>query len=262
MGKKIYPFLIRERKINEYYEFLFKNNYNLKIYEKKKDEEVYSLYLPQIRNQMFWTFNLQGNKKSFKELSSNLKASVCRTYSCNIFEKKESMVICFNNGICFSVTEDKNEAMKLKNYDAKIDMNNINLRDEQSYDIPIEIRNEEKAEYIYLYILQLYKMIFMHKVLKEIQNPAKFNKVRTDFVRFIEKIYNTRATDNADAIKICSKWEEILDLERLQLRIDNEFDLIYKNNKLNDNIKVQRMCILLFAITIIIGTINLWGMMQ
>lgn len=260
MEKKIYTYLINEGKLKEYYEFLIRNNYNVKIFDKKKDNKVYELYLPQTRNQLFWTFNLTGNKKVFKDLSDSLKASVCLRYDCNIFEKDERKIICFNNGICFAITEDKNEVIKLKS--TKTNMESINLRDEQSYDIPQEIRKKEKEEYIYLYILQLYKMIFMHKVLKEIQTPARFNKVRTEFVTFIEKICNTRATDNPDAIAMCIKWEEALDLERLQLRIDNEIDLIYRNNKLNDNIRVQRICILLFVITIIIGTINLWGLMQ
>ena len=143
MEKKIYPFLISEKRKNEYYKFLLEGNYNLKIFDKKKDEEVYNMYLPQIRNQMFWTFNLKENKKSFKELSPSIKASICRSYNCNILEKNDTMVICFNHGICFAITEDKNEARKLKNHNAKLDMNNINLRDEQSYDIPIEIRKEE-----------------------------------------------------------------------------------------------------------------------
>ena len=262
MEKEIHPFLIKESQVRNFYEFLLSNNYNVKIFDKKKECKIYELYLPQIRNYLFWTYNLIGNKKSFSELSENLKASVCKRYSCNIFEKKETIVICFDNGIGFVITDNKNEANKIINTDVKIELNNINLRDNQSYDIPIEIKNEEKKEYIYLYILQLYKMIFMHKTLKEIQISSRFNKVRTEFVQFVEQIYYTRATDNIEAVELCGKWEEALELEKLQLKIDNEFDLIYKNNKLNDNIKVKRLFILLFAIAIIIGIINLWGMMK
>lgn len=262
MEEKIYPYLIEEQKMNEYYKFLIDNEYSIKIFDKNKDKGIYDLFLPQIRNNLFWTFSLTKDKKQFKDLSNGLKATVCKNYKCNIFEKKKTKIICFNNGICFAVSEDKNEVRKIKNHNARKEMQEINLRDEIAYDIPFELRSELKSSYLYLYILQLYKMVFMNKIQKEIQNPSSFNKVRNEFVIFIEQIYNIQATDNEDAMDLCERWEDLFDLERLHIRIDNEFDLIYKNNKLNDNIKVQRLCLLLFSVAIIIGIINLWGMIQ
>ena len=262
MEKKIYPYLIKEQKISKYYEFLLNYKYQVRIFEKKKDEDIYNFFMPQIRDKIFWTFNLRGNKKSFKELSNRIKASVCKSYECNIFTKDETTVVCFDDGICFVISDDKNEVRRIKNIDLKIELSSINLREELSYDIPNIAKIEDKEEYTFLFIIELYKMIFLNKTRKEIQTPKKFNKERAKFVKFIEQIFNTKLTDDEEAIKICGQWEELLDLERSQIKIDNEFDFIYKNNKLNDNIKIQRLCMFLFTVAIIIGIINLWGMME
>lgn len=262
MARKIYPYLIEEQRLSGYYEILLDEKYKVKFFDKKKDKEVYDIFLPGIRNTLFWTFSVANNsaylanKTEFNKMSNDLKAAVCGTYLCNVFEKKDSLVICFKNGICFAITDDEKEAKKLKEYEAKMEMQVINLRDEDTYRVPA------KEEDIYLYILELYKMIFMNKIQKDLQNSNKFDKTRNDFVKFTEKVYNIRITDDKEKLKKIEKWEIDLDLEKTYIKIENEFDLLYKNNKLNDNKNVERWFLVLFVVAIIIGIINLWGMMQ
>lgn len=264
MGKKIYPYLIEEQKINHYYKSLLNNKYSLRFFESKKDNNIYKTFLPTIRNYMFWTFNISdnnmqsANKKEFEKMSVEMKSAICNNYKCNIFENAGTTIVCFKNGICFAITDDAKKANKAKEKDLIIKMESINLRSKDTYDVTDEMENNEAV--LFLYILQLYKMIFMSKVQKDIQQESKFHKTRRDFVLFIEKIYSIKATDQKEMMKLCQKWEKDLDIEKLCVNIDNEFDILYKNNKLNENINYVKMGIILLVIAIIVGIVNLWGM--
>ena len=69
------------------------------------------------------------------------------------------------------------------------------------------------------------------------------------------------AAKDKTRLDLCKKWSKSLKLEEAYLKIDNEFDLLYKNNKLNYNKNLTRWSIILFVIAIIIGIINLLNMM-
>ena len=262
MEKMIYPFLIEEREIRNYYEQLLDNKYELKIFEKKKNNEVYNFFLPDIRNQLFWTFSLTlstldgVNKSEFNKMTNELKAVICANYYCNVFEKKDTKVICFNNGICFAISSSDKEINKIKKYQENISLEEINLRDDIAY--KIMNREENNEPFLYLYVIQLYKMILLHKIHKQIQNESQFNKARNEFVKFVEEIYNTRITDDKQANKQCEIWNKEFELDKLYIKIDDEFDLLYKNSKLNENNKLKMICITIGLSAIIVGLINLW----
>ncbi|MBR3325541.1 MAG: hypothetical protein IKG14_05830 [Clostridia bacterium] len=260
MEKNIYPYLIEEQKIKKYYELLLNNNYKLKIFDKKKNKEIYNLFLPKIRNLLFWTFNLNStNKKNSKEEFNNtqneLKSTICGNYYCNVFEKKDTTIICFNNGICFGIGNNEKEIKKAKRYQKNLNMAEINIREEEKYTI-IEKKTENEA-ITYLYILELYKMIFLNKTQKDIADPNKFNKARIKFVKFSEQIYNIKITDNTEANEKINEWDKEFELDNIYIKIDNSFDLLYKNNRINENIKLKIICIIMCAITTIVGIINL-----
>lgn len=266
MEKKIYPYLISEQQMNGYYEILLDKKYKLKIFDKKQEKVIYDTILPDIKDFMFWTYNVSNgqysnvSKKEFEKMTNDLKATICGEYPCNIFEKDENIVVCFRSGICFAITSNENQAKKIKKFEAELQMREINLRDDDSYVIPNKAIDNDM--YLYLYILELYKMIFMKKIHKDLQILGRFDKARNDFVKFIENVYNTKITDNEECEKICKEWEKELDLEKAHVMVDNEFDLLYKNNKMNGDKNIKIWVIVLIITAIIIGIINLWGMMQ
>lgn len=260
MGKKIYPYLVEAQKMNQYYNYLLESKYKLRFFDNKKDKELLDIFLPNIKNLMFWTVGISSSKKvsknEFENMPNTLKSAVCTNYLCNIFENNNTTLICFKTGICFAITDDILAVEKAKNNNIK--MESINLRSETTY----SIQSQTNEAYLYMYILQLYKMIFMNKIQKEMHNPNLFNKTRNSYVKFIEQIYNVRITDNKEAMKLCEKWGKELGLDEYFIKVDNEFDLKYKNNKLNEQIATQRIFTLLFVVAIIIGIINLWGMIS
>ena len=53
----IYPYLVEEKKYNKYLLKLLKDKKcELKIFEKEKDLNLYTYFLPNIREKLFWSF--------------------------------------------------------------------------------------------------------------------------------------------------------------------------------------------------------------
>lgn len=248
---KIYPYLIDGKRMAGYYELLLEDNFKMKIFDKKKDKELYDHFMPSIREYLFWSYDIDQKEEylEYSNLKNDLKAAICSRYTCNIFEKKSSIVICFNTGICFAITDDEKIVKEITKYEDIQKMEEINLRTEDTYEL-----KDKKEEHKYSYILELYKLIFLNKVNKELQNPNLFDKARNEFVEFTQKVYSITETDKDE---YCEELKEKLKLDKIYLSVENQFDLLYRNNKLNENIIYKRFLIILLIVFILIGVINL-----
>ena len=251
MEQKIYPYLIDEKRIAGYYELLLEDKFNLKIFDRKKDKEVYDYFLPNIRKYMFWSFDMDLKEEidEYKKMKNDLKAAICSRYACNVFVKDDNTVICFNTGICFAIINDKKMLQSLTKYESLKEMEEINLRSTDAYEL-----SDSKEEHKYAYILELYKLIYLNILSKDLQNPDMFDKTRNEFVQFTQELYDIIETDKD---QFCSKLKEKLNLDKLYISLENQFDLLYKNNKLNENLIYKRFIIILLVVLVIIGIINL-----
>lgn len=246
---KIHPYLIDNKRLAGYYELLFEDGFELRIFDKKKDKELAEYFLPAIKEYLFWTFNLRTKEdiKEYKEMSDDLKSAVCSRYPCNVFKKKDVIVICFNAGICFAITNNEDTAQVLTKYKQVQKMQEINLRDEDIYEFPDGIEAHQ-----FLYILELYKMIYLKRINKEMQKSSLFDKARASFVDFTQSVYVTKATDEDDYAKALDKE---FNIDELYVSVENQFELLYKNSKLDENINNKRLIILLLLVTIIVVTL-------
>ena len=242
---KIYPYLIDEKRMAGYYELLLEDKFKLKVFSKNKDKELYNYFMPSIRDYLFWSFNLN----EYNELSNDLKAAICSRYDCNVFEKNKNLVVCFNTGICFAVTDDKSVLKSLTKYEEVKAMEDINLRSEDAYEL-----KDSKEERLYAYILQLYKMVFLNKINKDLQNEILFNEARNSFVDFSQRVFTIEETDKD---KFCDTLKTKLKLDKTYIAVENSFDLLYKNSKLNENLAYKRFTVFLLAVCVIIGIIIL-----
>lgn len=139
-------FVIKESKYSKYILKLLKDKrFNLKIFDKNKDLEIYTYFLPKIREFLFSTFELSDKQKQakFKELPIETKAAILTKYPCitfeyslpqdiqgktvdenNIFFKiKKIGIVLFNTGICFlylkTKIEDSQEFSDVLNFNYK-----------------------------------------------------------------------------------------------------------------------------------------------
>lgn len=118
----IYPYVVNEKKFDKYIlQLLHNKNCKLKMFEQEKNFDLYTYFLPKIRNYMFWSFDFNEKKiKQLEQFDDNMKSVLLSKYPCVIFEYKmkkdiqgksksdgiffnirQIELICFNTGICF-----------------------------------------------------------------------------------------------------------------------------------------------------------------
>lgn len=248
---KIVPVIVEEKEVYKFYEYLLNNDYQVKIFDKKKDSQLYKYFLPAIRELMFWTFNLKEEKK-FKSMNKEMQAAVCNNYSCTVFEKGEMQAIVFHTGIGFIVGNSSKELELVKQYTGLLDISSFNIDENKVF--KIEAENETN---LYSYIISLYKYVMLSKLDKEMENKDHFDKNRNEFVEFVQEIYTKKITDSSSGNKLSAEWEQKLQLDKLYISVENRFDLLYRNIKLDDHNTMFRIIIILLVVLIIIGVINL-----
>ena len=54
--RKIYPIIINRTRLTDYYNMLFEKGFQLKVFKKEKDEDIYDYFLPLVRN---WSITIR-----------------------------------------------------------------------------------------------------------------------------------------------------------------------------------------------------------
>lgn len=119
----IYPYIIEEKKYETYLLKLLRDKHcTLKMWEKEKDFNIYTYFLPKVRDYLFWSFSYSKEKrKKLEELEVKMKATLLAKYPCTMFEYtlgkevqgkvgetngiffdiQKIEIVCFQTGICF-----------------------------------------------------------------------------------------------------------------------------------------------------------------
>lgn len=261
--RKIYPIVINRLRLTDYYNMLFEKGFQLKVFKKEKDDDIYEYFLPLVRNFMFWTFDIDKIEE-FNAADTLTRATICKEYKCNIFYKGESEIVCFEPGIIFVITESKEVIEEFVKESERKNLEKINIRADRTYNFSgKDKKKEEETEdpkyeraHLYAYIIQLYKAVFLNKVNKEIGVEDTFDRTRKEFVEFTQNIFNVQITDKD---KICDSWARDLEIDRLYIMDENQFDLMYKNKKLNENSAKLTIIVGLFVVLIIVGILILYN---
>lgn len=119
----IYPYIIKQKEYNKYLQrLLFDPKFKLKFFDKEKDEDIYSYFLPKARKTLFWTMDFDKYRFSkLDNIDKNMQTTLISRYPCTMFEynlqtdiqgkagEKDGIffnitkieLVCFNTGICF-----------------------------------------------------------------------------------------------------------------------------------------------------------------
>lgn len=155
----IHPFVIKETKYQKYLLKILKDKrFELKVFQKSKDLNLYQYFLPKISQFLFSSFSHSKMKlDKLQELPEDTKSAILSKYPCTIFEYnlKEDIqgktdergvffkiqkinLICFNTGICFFVMktnlEDTKEFADLLNFNYKFRKINSESHNLNNYD--------------------------------------------------------------------------------------------------------------------------------
>lgn len=156
----LYPYVVDEKKYEKYILKLLKDKkVTLRIFEKEKDLDIYNYFNPEIRENLFPTFEFREDRlKNFKQLNNEKKAKILSKNTCVCFEyllgetvqgnvENDSGVqftipkidiICFNTGICFlsfkTIIENTEKFADVLNFNYKFREINSEFTDLKQYE--------------------------------------------------------------------------------------------------------------------------------
>lgn len=235
----IYPYIINENKYDKYISRLL-NNKNMKVrfFEKEKDLDIYSYFLPTIRDFMFQGFEFNKDKiNKMQEFSKDMQTIILSKYPCTMFEynleqalqgkagEEEGIffkiqkieVICFNTGICFLAIK-----TNIEDSNAFSDVLNFNYK---FRDIYSEFKELKEYENIRLQTTTFSDVKELENLIKEITgNVADVKELDINSNRFLTYAYT--CIDQAD-------WNEtkpFKDIEFEFFKYANIFPSSYKSN--------------------------------
>lgn len=118
--------------------------------------------------------------------------------------------------------------------------------------LPFEFENE----YFYTYIFALYEKFYIKLLLNEFKYKKKAVETKKRFINFTNDIWIHEITNNDNGILIYKEMKEVLDLEELYEKTKKQYDLAYKDFRVRDNERVNRIILVLLIISLIINIIN------
>lgn len=113
-----------------------------------------------------------------------------------------------------------------------------------------------EKEYLYTYILNLYKKIYLSKIESEFKNPLKTKKAREKFVQFTKNIWVQEITSDDEGSQINQTYQTTLELEKLYHNIKTKYDLAYKELNIEKTSKVNTYILILLAISLFLNILN------
>ena len=119
------------------------------------------------------------------------------------------------------------------------------------------IAQKFESEYLYTYILQLYKKILLKKLNSNFNESHNFENAKKEFLDFTKKLWIQEVTNDEMGKILSKKWNENLDIEEVFLKLKNKYDILYKKYNIEETSKKNGKLAIVIVILIIISIINL-----
>ena len=123
--------------------------------------------------------------------------------------------------------------------------------------LPYEYENQ----YFYLYILSLYKKIFLMNLDKEFKQYDRIIKLRESFIKFTRDIWNKEVTVDDTGSLYYKTINKALELDELYSDIQNKYEVIYKDLNIEKNNNYYSIIVILLIFSLIFNTINILFLM-
>ena len=116
--------------------------------------------------------------------------------------------------------------------------------------------DEFENQYLYTYILNLYKMLSLKKLGVDFQKLKQVKKARKQFIEFTKKIWIQDITNDEIGAYFNYNIAKVLRLDRLYNEVKNQFDVIYKEFNIEKNHKTLKYILISMLILIIFTILN------
>ena len=121
---------------------------------------------------------------------------------------------------------------------------------------------EYENEYLYTLIISLYQRIYLKKLEADFKENKDINKIRKRFTKFTKEILINEVTNSTIGTIFYNKWKEVLELQEIYDGIKNNYEIMYKNLKIEKNNKENKVIWGLLLLSILLNIFNLIVMMN
>lgn len=119
------------------------------------------------------------------------------------------------------------------------------------------VAQKYQSEYLYTYILELYKKFLLKKLSEDFNKTNNFKKVEHKFLDFTKRLWIQEVTNDEFGKQLCKIWDDNLDIEEIFLKLKNKYDVLYKKYNIEKSTEKNGKLSIAMVILIVIGVINL-----
>ncbi len=108
-----------------------------------------------------------------------------------------------------------------------------------------------EREYLYTYIINLYKKMTLKKLENEFDKLQNIKKSRKKFIDFVKNIWIQDFTDEEIGSILNLEISKSLELDRLYYEVKNKYEIFYKEYNIEKSIKLTTILITIVIILLI-----------
>ena len=113
-----------------------------------------------------------------------------------------------------------------------------------------------ESEYLYMYILILYKKMTLNKLNYQFKN--KFKEAEKGFLDFTKRLWIQDITNEEFGNRLEKVWNEKLDIENTFVKLKSEYDVTYKKHNVEELNKNNIVTLVIVAVILVINLIAIW----
>ena len=160
----------------------------------------------------------------------------------NSREIKEEKIITFSKWKYVKLALSK---LGVTLFSSSKDMNNYTI-------LPEEYENQ----YLYTYILNLYKKIYLKKLQFKFKDPKQVKNTRKEFIDFTKNLWIQEITEDEIGTALNHIMQDVLELEKIYGETKNKYDILYKELNIENNRKSTIVITLILVASLIFNVLN------
>ena len=116
--------------------------------------------------------------------------------------------------------------------------------------------NNFETIYLYTYILNLYKKIYLKKLSLDFSRLQDWSSARKKFAQFTKEVWTQETTDDEVGSWLDYQIFKKLDIDHLYMEVKNQYDVLYKEMKIEVNSKIMICLICVLTLALIFNVLN------
>lgn len=120
--------------------------------------------------------------------------------------------------------------------------------------IPFKYENEQ----LYHYIFNLYKKIYLKKIIYQLQQTKQFEPVKQKFLTFAKKDWIYEVTNDEIGRILEKYYTEEQNLKETFIKLKQQYDLLYKDYEIEKNKKCNKWITAFIGVMIVLNIINIY----